>query len=952
MKYGSLDFQVREPAHPLFGYFKNANAGIELQIAQEYLGQQAHTVYLAPLWKEILDTDLRVDAISQVQPYAFGRLAWDPTDDPEAIIKSWSHLTFGLHPQVTDIVVRIGLESWPAYLNYSSGDLGLPTLTDVTNNHFGPNVRAGDDNPYGIRTRSDSFSIGIPDEAGRAGHHPWRIEAEAMSYSGYKTAVLDPIESASNATALETIGNSTVAAASTKLDFEPGKYDIAVVYFDILAGTSQWEAYLNGKLLGKWVGNLESTLSRAATTEPDGGSKARITLHNQKCDYRKPCGNCVKADEQCYAASSTRPLQNLVTTQGPLQDRVLGPAEVAALEERISRIEQMTQQPGLRTHPSEPGNSQAHVQERPGLDATAASPSILADPSHLSRGTPAMALLAAFAAPISEIGSPSITVDARQRPCPQGDLEDMVDSATEETLFSIYNDKVQWRYPFLRLYQLRNRHERSSEPCTLFFISMIYSISLLLGRSGPNLFSGLRQEDFYSKAVTQYLAYVFKEPDQLIHIQAYLIIAMHAIYSPSTERIITITSAAMRYCVMAQLHCDAAEPAPVDVAARIQIQLRRRIFWCTHKLDRTVGGTYHLPMSIPDSQISVKMYANIDDIELDDRCNSAFPDEVQGVSRFTDVSAALHVVYCRQIQSEILNSTLHRDYSQHLDRNDGWRLRVLEKLDRWRSLWDRYADTPSQNLAGSDWINMMYSYSLSMLYQPTKTSVFYSAGTWTVKACMQACLIFRKFQKDTTVTDLWLGLIAQFKCGVSLLYTFFATPPQIRPAAYEHPDVAEAVRACSITLTLIAERWPEARCIRDTFDILAREVPLFEHALARTTPTGRRVRPEARKSLLSLLQQIEPIVVHRDTLRMIREIATDDFPFHDQAPQATVIDQPNSTSQAHSYESPSQQLDIPVDFFQPLTSSALQLDIAGSGLQSIGDSSIEFPAYFDLADYL
>ncbi|KAF5964954.1 alpha-glucuronidase [Fusarium bulbicola] len=61
MKYGPLDFQVRQPAHPLFGYFKNANAGIELQIAQEYLVQQAHTVYLAPLWKEILDTDLRVD---------------------------------------------------------------------------------------------------------------------------------------------------------------------------------------------------------------------------------------------------------------------------------------------------------------------------------------------------------------------------------------------------------------------------------------------------------------------------------------------------------------------------------------------------------------------------------------------------------------------------------------------------------------------------------------------------------------------------------------------------------------------------------------------------------------------------------------------------------------------------------------------------------------------------
>lgn len=471
----------------------------------------------------------------------------------------------------------------------------------------------------------------------------------------------------------------------------------------------------------------------------------------------------------------------------------------------------------------EPDNSRYHTQERPAFNnATSGSPSLLVDTPHLSRSTPAMALLAAFAAPTSDQGSPNFIAGATPRECPQGHIETMVDSATEETLFNIYNDKVQWRYPFLRLYQLRNRHERPSDPCTLFFVSMTYSISLLLARNSVVLSSGSKQEDFYRIAVTRHLARIFKEEDPLLHIQAYLIIAMHAVYSPSTERIITITSAAMRYCVMAQLHCGDAEPEPVDVAARIRTQLRRRIFWCAYKLDRTVGGTYHLPMSIPDSQITVKLYANIEDAELDDRCRSAFPDEVQGVTRYTDVSAALHVVYCRQIQSEILNSTLHRDYTEHFDRNDRWRLRVLDKLDCWRSLWDRYLDIPSPQLASSDWINLMYSYSLSMLYQPTKTSVFHSAGSWTVKACVQACLIFRKFQKDTTATELWLGFIAQFKCGVYLLYTFFATPPQIRPAVYEHPDIPEAVRVCSITLSLIAERWPQSRCIRDTFDILAR----------------------------------------------------------------------------------------------------------------------------------
>src|ERR1044071_8923046 len=60
IKYGPIDFQVREPASPLFGALHRTNQAIELQITQEYLGQQRHVVFLAPMWKEVLDFDMRV----------------------------------------------------------------------------------------------------------------------------------------------------------------------------------------------------------------------------------------------------------------------------------------------------------------------------------------------------------------------------------------------------------------------------------------------------------------------------------------------------------------------------------------------------------------------------------------------------------------------------------------------------------------------------------------------------------------------------------------------------------------------------------------------------------------------------------------------------------------------------------------------------------------------------
>ena len=62
IKHGPIDFQVREPASPLFGALERTNQAIELQITQEYMGQARHTVFLPPMWKETLDFDMHVGA--------------------------------------------------------------------------------------------------------------------------------------------------------------------------------------------------------------------------------------------------------------------------------------------------------------------------------------------------------------------------------------------------------------------------------------------------------------------------------------------------------------------------------------------------------------------------------------------------------------------------------------------------------------------------------------------------------------------------------------------------------------------------------------------------------------------------------------------------------------------------------------------------------------------------
>jgi alpha-glucuronidase len=188
VKNGPIDFQVREPASPLFGTLQKTKKAIELQITQEYFGQAKHTVFLGQYWKDTLDFDLRVrdqvspvksqvqaivgvsnvgmdenwlgNQLSQANLYAFGKLAWNPNVTASKMVADWTRLTFGTDPKVVDTIARIQLDSYRAFENYT-GPLGLQTLTDITGNHYGVAVEASEGNGWGQWHRADEKGVGM-----------------------------------------------------------------------------------------------------------------------------------------------------------------------------------------------------------------------------------------------------------------------------------------------------------------------------------------------------------------------------------------------------------------------------------------------------------------------------------------------------------------------------------------------------------------------------------------------------------------------------------------------------------------------------------------------------------------------------------------------------------------------------------------------------------------------
>jgi alpha-glucuronidase len=187
VKNGPVDFQPREPFHPLFGAMPKTPLMAEFQITQEYLGGSVHLVFLASLFEECLKSDTYVKGkgslvakvidgtlenhklsaiagvantgdvtnwtghpFAQANWYAFGRLAWDPYLESKNIADDWIKITFTNNPEFVTNVTKLMLASREITVNYMT-PIGLHHIM-YSGHHYGPG-------PWVNRGRQDWTSV-------------------------------------------------------------------------------------------------------------------------------------------------------------------------------------------------------------------------------------------------------------------------------------------------------------------------------------------------------------------------------------------------------------------------------------------------------------------------------------------------------------------------------------------------------------------------------------------------------------------------------------------------------------------------------------------------------------------------------------------------------------------------------------------------------------------------
>lgn len=172
-KYGPIDFQPREAYNPLFGAMPNTPLMMEFQLTQEYLGFSTHLVYLAPLFKEYLNTDTyskgrgstiakiltgdleghKISGVAGVANigsdinwtghpfaqsnwFAYGRMAWNPSESVAKVADDWLRMTFSNDTGFINPVKKIMLESRETAVSYMT-PLGLNHIMNYAS-HYGP----------------------------------------------------------------------------------------------------------------------------------------------------------------------------------------------------------------------------------------------------------------------------------------------------------------------------------------------------------------------------------------------------------------------------------------------------------------------------------------------------------------------------------------------------------------------------------------------------------------------------------------------------------------------------------------------------------------------------------------------------------------------------------------------------------------------------------------------
>ncbi|KAL4808374.1 fungal-specific transcription factor domain-containing protein [Aspergillus unguis] len=459
----------------------------------------------------------------------------------------------------------------------------------------------------------------------------------------------------------------------------------------------------------------------------------------------------------------------------------------------------------------------------------------------------------------SLVGSARL-VQEREPPCPetsvQGDSTPIrPPRSTAATVIEAYFNHWHLAFPlicrarFLHLVDRIYADEQylGANPFDAFLFHMVLGMGSV-NFNRPN-WSATSSEGHYVHAVAK-LEEVLSMKG-LAPLQAMLLICQYSIFCSlrdTSANMWHLIGIAARWCVEMGLHRknrmdDAAAHGIEAGQVQLDVEARKRTFWCFYNLDRIISVTLGRPVAVRDEDIDIPLPTafDIDDLSLDEL------ERGRRTARLQHKSPFLHLIGIRKIAGKILQ-LIHcasKADGKPMEEKLALRRELQDELEAWKSdianvkmPAGEHGTSPRSPFQSRMWYEVPYHNALLLLYRPSPMfppvpSLSSSNGpsltglNQILISSVSAIHLYAELHRTRRLNYSWITLHAVFIAGLSYVYSISRVIKESTarqdplPICLEYTRVIDVTRACSNVLVAINERWGAARGSCEIFERLS-----------------------------------------------------------------------------------------------------------------------------------
>ncbi|KLT45067.1 hypothetical protein CC85DRAFT_299937 [Cutaneotrichosporon oleaginosum] len=440
------------------------------------------------------------------------------------------------------------------------------------------------------------------------------------------------------------------------------------------------------------------------------------------------------------------------------------------------------------------------------------------------------------ALPMSSGRAPSVSSSSGKRMRRAFVVPPLPPQPAVERLVAAYVDFVGVTAPIIHIPTLGKQLQRMREgvdvdESDVFVVMMVLALSTMASSRFVDPPDELRtcSEAFHNEAL-KHLDSVF-ESQNYISLQAILLLVWYSLLNPDKGSIWFLVGLATRTCVDLGFHNE--NNSQTEKIDNLELDMRRRLFWITYKMDRLLSQSLGRPPSIPDGFICVPMPAVQHDVDIKPGQYGPYTGEPCAYK-----AVFVHTVKLRQLQSEILNNTY--GVNNQPPPKEEWFDDMFERLKSWLS----GAPEP-RGTVSTEGYAISFHNSCLLLFRPSRGNPKPSRNSLgTVLASSSYIIrIYRRMQINNRISWLWMTSHFSFMAGLSYLYAFYNLYSLGDGRVPTLDEAMVDIDSCLAVLEYLAPRVPSAQACHDTMKSVSQAIT---EQLSKMSPPRKDGLPQAR----------------------------------------------------------------------------------------------------------